>query len=287
MRTYSSRQVAVYCAVSVVVTVVFLAVFRVVLWPTLENRLGFGPARVVSIYDPGSDAAVREGYEEMVARRDLSMSLEDQYRLQTLFHEMEVWGNLYWLGIKTQKNPLDMWMFQQVLADVRPDFVIEAGTLYGGSALYYAHMLDGLGLADARVITIDIEDRSEAVSRHPLWQERVDFIHASSTDAEVVADIRGRVAGSKVVVTLDSDHRRDHVFAELQAYAPVVPVGSYIVVEDTNMDGIPLYPDFGPGPMAAVDDFLATELGQDFEVDRSREAFLMTFNPRGWLRRVR
>jgi cephalosporin hydroxylase len=101
----------------------------------------------------------------------------------------------------------------------------------------------------------------------------------------VVAQVAERAAGAgAVLVLLDSDHRRDHVLAELRAYAPMVTPGSYLVVEDSNINGHPVYEDFGPGPTEAVQDFLKER--DDFEVDRSREKFLLSFNPGGWLRRV-
>ena len=105
--------------------------------------------------------------------------------------------------------------------------------------------------------------------------------------------ISERVKGKKV---LDSDHHMHHVqmcialltrhcIQELRMYSPMVSPGSYIVVEDTHYDSVPIYPHFGPGPMAAVNKFLA-EGGSDlFEQDFSREAMVMTFNPGGWLRR--
>jgi cephalosporin hydroxylase len=88
-----------------------------------------------------------------------------------------------------------------------------------------------------------------------------------------------------VLVVLDSDHRRDHVLAELYAYAPLVTPGSYLVVEDTNVNGHPVYEEFGPGPMEAVEDFLKDR--DDFAADPTREKLLFTFNPRGWLRKLR
>jgi cephalosporin hydroxylase len=100
----------------------------------------------------------------------------------------------------------------------------------------------------------------------------------------LVDEIRGHAAAAGVVfVVLDSDHRREHVLAELQAYADVVTPGSYLVVEDTSVNGHPVAPEFGPGPMEAVERFLETD--ERFVVDRSREKFLLTFNPGGFLRR--
>jgi cephalosporin hydroxylase len=74
-----------------------------------------------------------------------------------------------------------------------------------------------------------------------------------------------------------------HVLNELRAYAPMVSAGSYIAVEDTHLDGVPTHPEQGPGPMAAVRQFLSEN--HDFEQDFTREAMVMTSYPGGWLRR--
>ena len=105
----------------------------------------------------------------------------------------------------------------------------------------------------------------------------------SSTDPAIVAKYAERVKGSRVIVNLDSDHSMHHVLNELRAYAPMVSPGSYIAVEDTHLDGVPTHPEQGPGPMAAVLQFLSEN--HDFEQDFSREAMVMTSYPGGWLRR--
>ena len=87
------------------------------------------------------------------------------------------------------------------------------------------------------------------------------------------------------MVLLDSDHHMDHVLNELRLYHPLVTPGSYIVVEDTDMNGHPILPKHGPGPMEAAQQFLKETSG--FEVDAAREKLMLTFNPRGYLRRVR
>ena len=82
-----------------------------------------------------------------------------------------------------------------------------------------------------------------------------------------------------------TSHAAAHVTAELAAYHDLVAVGCYLIVEDTNVNGHPVRPDFGAGPMEAIDLFLTGR--DDFVSDRDRERFLLTMNPRGFLRRVR
>lgn len=190
------------------------------------------------------------------------------------------WPNK-WLGIQTLQNPNDMWITQEILSEVKPDFLVEAGTYKGGSAALWAMVLEQVN-PDARVITIDIEDQAAASRRLPIVQERVDFILASSTDPDVVASIRERTKGKRVVVLLDSDHSREHVLAELAAYAPIVDVGSYLIVQDTG--GV-MIQDPNPGPRQAVEEFLAEH--PEFEPDRTRERMLLTMHPGGYLKRVR
>ncbi|HTG44653.1 MAG TPA: CmcI family methyltransferase, partial [Verrucomicrobiae bacterium] len=83
---------------------------------------------------------------------------------------------------------------------------------------------------------------------------------------------------------LDSDHRAPHVYEELVTYSPLVKTGDYLIVEDTNVNGHPVLPDFGPGPREAVDKFLSENNG--FVIVQDCERFLMTLNPRGYLRRT-
>lgn len=168
---------------------------------------------------------------------------------------------------------------------VQPDFVVETGTYRGGSALYWAHTLNGMGLTGSRVLTVDVQDLTATAAAHPLWKKYVTFLRGSSTAPEITGGIAKTVRGRKVVVALDSDHAMRHVADELKAYAPLVSPGSCLVVEDTHLDGVPTQPGGEPGPMAAVERFLAQGGSRDFERDAIREALILTFNPGGWLRR--
>ena len=184
--------------------------------------------------------------------------------------------NLSWFGYATLKCPLDLWIYQELLVRTRPDIVVETGTKFGGSALFMATIMDIIG--HGRVISVDI-DPTPARPKHP----RISYIAGSSTDASIVAQLRKEVGADRAMVVLDSDHRAEHVYNEIIAYNSLVRIDDYLIVEDTNVNGHPTYPEYGPGPMEAVDKFLSEN--DEFVVDKRCERFLLTLNPRGYLRR--
>ncbi len=231
-------------------------------------------------------AKSRQAYDEVLKQRNLQLPIEKQRELMKVFHDLPIWDSLWFQNVRIIKNPLDLWMLQQIAYEIRPDFVVETGTWYGGSALWWAQTLSGMGLDTARVETVDIQDLTgKGASFNPLWKKHVDFFLGSSTDPKIVAAIAERVKNRRVIVNLDSDHSMRHVLNELRLYAPLVSAGSYIAVEDTHLDGVPTHPEQGPGPMAAVRQFLSEPEGKDFEQDFTREAMVMTSYPGGWLRR--
>jgi cephalosporin hydroxylase len=196
-----------------------------------------------------------------------------------LYYDSQVWfEGTSWLGVPVQKCPLDLWVYQEILARLRPALILETGTAGGGSALFLASVCDLLG--HGRVLTVDIAEQ-EGRPRHP----RIRYLHGDSVAPDVVAAVCAEASELEpVVVILDSDHELGHVRAELRAYAPLVTLGSYLIVEDTNLNGHPVLPEFGPGPREALAEFLAKSAG--FVVDCDCEKFGMTFNPGGYLRRV-
>jgi cephalosporin hydroxylase len=182
------------------------------------------------------------------------------------------------LGIPTLKCPLDLWIYQEIIYEIKPDLIIETGTAYGGSALYLAHLCDLMGKGN--VVTVDIENQAKR-PKH----SRIEYLTGSSVDPVILSKMGERVQKAKtVLVILDSDHRKPHVFQELQCYGPWVTKDSYLIVEDTNVNGHPVDPEYGPGPMEAVEDFLKGN--NQFAADRQREKFYLTFNPSGYLKRI-
>jgi cephalosporin hydroxylase len=203
-----------------------------------------------------------------------------------------------WLGRPIIQYPQDIVAMQQLLWQVQPDLVIETGIAHGGSLVFTASMLElnaacG-GPADARVLGVDIDIRAHnraAIEAHPMAR-RIDMLEGSSVAPSVVAQVQAAAANRRrVLVCLDSNHTHEHVLAELEAYAPLVSVGSYCVVFDTVIDDMPksmfLDRPWGPGdnPKTALHAWLKGH--PEFEIDRSVDhRLLITVAPDGWLLRV-
>jgi cephalosporin hydroxylase len=220
-------------------------------------------------------------YHRIYISHKLEKNIVDQFH--KFYYDAHIfggtWANTYWLGVPTEKCPLDLWIYQEIIFEVKPDVIIECGTGGGGSALFLANMCD---LVDnGRVISIDIEYREDR-PKH----ERITYLIGSSTSEEIVRKVEGLIGeGDKVMVILDSDHHKEHVLKELKIYSKFVTKGSYLIVEDTNINGHPVAPDFGPGPMEAVEEFLKEN--KSFIIDKTREKFYLTFNPKGYLKRIK
>ena len=147
----------------------------------------------------------------------------------------------------------------------------------GGTTLFLAHQLDALG--KGKIVSVDCRDLSRPS------HARIRYILGETTAPDVVAAVTdlGRSTIGPVLVIHDADHHYDQALADLEAYAPLVTPGSYLIVEDTNVNSHPVLAEWGPGPWEAVDQFLSTH--PEFERDSSREKFLITYNPGGYLRR--
>jgi cephalosporin hydroxylase len=195
------------------------------------------------------------------------------------YHAGTTWGNSGWLGVQIEKSPLDTWVYQEIIYETKPDVLVEAGTYKGGSALYFASIFDLL--KRGRVLTIDIVEYPGRPQN-----QRITYLLGSSTSDAIFQQVRNSIhPGEKVMVSLDSDHHKDNVLKELRLYSGLVTPGNYLVVEDTDINGHPVLPRFGPGPMEAVEEFLKNN--SDFIQDRSREKFGVTLFPGGWLKKVR
>lgn len=196
------------------------------------------------------------------------------------FYEKGVWKRMHYRGIRTLKLPSDMWNYQEIFSELRVDWVVEAGTRHGGSALFFADLLV-LNGARGRVLSIDIDADSNQVRQHP----RIDFLIGDSASTEMAERIRKALPGDRgpLFMILDSDHAKAHVARELEVLTPLLRKGDYLLVEDSCINGHPVRPDFGPGPYEAIVEFLGANPGM-FTADVAREQkFGHTFAPRGFL----
>lgn len=182
-----------------------------------------------------------------------------------------------YLGIKTLKNPLDLWVYQEIIFQTQPDFIIEVGNFSGGSTLALAHICDHL--ERGRVIGLDIshENVSTRVSGHP----RILLLEGNACESfGKVAEIVGE--RSNVMVIEDSAHTYENTLSILETYAVLLKPGQYFIVEDSICHhGLDVGPN--PGPYEAIEEFLRNH--KDFESDRGRESFFITWNPKGYLKK--
>lgn len=211
------------------------------------------------------------------------------------------------LGRPIIQYPQDIFAIQELIWQIKPDLIIETGIAHGGSLILSASMLALLDICEAieagatmdpgksrrKVLGIDIDIRAHnraAIEAHPM-ASRIQMIEGSSIAPEIIEQVRHVAQGhERILVCLDSNHTHDHVLAELEAYAPLVSIGSYCVVFDTIIEDMPaeMFPDrpWGPGdnPKTAVHEFIAQHL--EFEVDKSiQDKLLITVAPDGFLRK--
>jgi cephalosporin hydroxylase len=198
------------------------------------------------------------------------------------YYDTAVWKRVSYRGVRTLKLPQDMWNYQEIIAEHGIEWVLETGTRHGGSALFFADLLAARGSAGL-VISVDVDHTSLQISPHP----KITLLRGDSASPQLVEKVKSLVPAQRgpMFVILDSDHSKAHVLRELQAYVPLMRPGDYLVVEDSCVNGHPVRPEFGPGPMEAIEEFLQSE-PRGLEADLSREAkFGCTFAPKGYFRK--
>lgn len=195
------------------------------------------------------------------------------------YYDMGVWKDLHYRGVRTLKCPTDMWSYQEIICARGIGWVIETGTCHGGSALFFADLLQNRE-AEGDVISVDVSHVELQVKSHP----RIHFLLGDSASPEVVETVTHMLPGNRapLFMILDSNHAKGHVLRELNAWVPVLRSGDYLVVEDTCVNGHPVRADFGPGPWEAVEEYLAANPGKLLH-DAAREGkFGFTAAPRGF-----
>jgi len=178
-----------------------------------------------------------------------------------------------WMGIDVIKYPNDLITYQEIIFKNKPDIIIETGTQTGGSALFFAHMLDIIG--KGKVVTVDIKDFNPP--KHP----RITYIIGRATTKDTLDQIEKIVKDKTCMVSLDSNHNRAHVKRELIKYGNFVTIGQYMVVEDTCLNRQKKITRHAE----ALKWFLKRT--RRFVADPLEKKYKFSLNPGGWLRRVK
>jgi cephalosporin hydroxylase len=198
------------------------------------------------------------------------------------YYNTFVWKKTTWMGITCWKSVSDMWNYQEILFDLKPSLVIEFGTNQGGSASFFANVMRLTG-KPFKVLSVDVTHKplDPAARRDP----DILFVESSSTVpavAEHIRRLKGEFPGRTFAI-LDSDHRMDHVLAEMKLLRPLLSAGDYLLVEDSTVNGHPVLPGWGPGPYEAIAAY-EHEFPSDYTHDVAREnKFGFTFAPNGFL----
>lgn len=202
-----------------------------------------------------------------------------------------------WMGRPIIQHPEDLVRFQEVMYGLKPDIVIETGVAHGGSLILYASLMKAMGKGRT-VVGVDIEIRPhnrKAIEAHELFS-MIRLVEGSSIAPDIVKQAASHILpGDTVLVVLDSNHSREHVLAELEAYHRLVTPGSYIVATDGIMRDVHDVPRGSAhwrtdNPAHAAEEFVARHpefavetprwLFNESELDKNISAW-----PSAWLRR--
>lgn len=236
-------------------------------------------ACVETLPDPSEMRVALLAEIEKRSRERTDLTIPDAYH--KWYYDTLVWQDLRWLGVPVFKSPADLWNYQEIIYELRPSLIIEFGAHKGGSALFLRSVLDAAGIS-AEVISVDVVDVLDPTARS---KGGIRFVKDSSTSDAVHELLAAAIAKrpGKIFAILDSDHRSEHVYAEMLRLRDLLSEGDYLIVEDGNVNGHPVLPTWGPGPYEAIAQYVA-DFPDDYTFDTSREnKFGFTFAPRGFL----
>ena len=202
-----------------------------------------------------------------------------------------------WLGRPIIQLPEDIIRIQELIYELKPDFIIETGVAHGGSLIFYASICSAIGSGEVIGIDIDIRQKNRtAIETHEL-SSFITLLEGSSTSESIVNKVSELVGSdSSVLVILDSNHSKDHVIKELEIYSRYIPINGYIVACDGIMKDVVGAPrsseDWGwNNPLSAIDDFLISN--PNFKIEEPRWPFnegkcinRVTYWPNAYLKRT-
>lgn len=241
--------------------------------------------------------------ESQTGEKTIDLFTKEAFELVSSLWVKIGWNQKYqytftWLGRPIIQLPEDMLRAQEVVYSLKPDLIIETGVAHGGSLIFWASLCKAID--KGRVVGIDIEIRAhnrKAIEEHELFPW-ITLIEGSSTDPKIVQNVKSMInPGDIVLVILDSNHTKQHVLAELEAYYDIITPGSYIVATDGIMQDLYDVPRgnqewINNNPSAAAFEF--SKIYKDFVIEKPTWVFNeseldknITHWPDAWLRRVK
>ncbi len=194
-----------------------------------------------------------------------------------------------WLGIPIIQLPEDIVIMQELIWKLKPDVIVETGIAHGGSAVFYASLLELIGKGKVVAVDVDIRKHNELAIKSHFLAHRIHMIQGSSVDPSVISRVRGEIKPTdKVMVTLDSNHSKAHVAKELELYGGIVTPGSYLVAMDGAQSWVADIPNGKPewntdNPLVAIEEFVAKD--KRYVIDEHYNRLKITSSPKGFLRR--
>jgi cephalosporin hydroxylase len=187
--------------------------------------------------------------------------------------------NVSFQGVPMIKCPFDYLIYQMLVWEVKPDLIIEIGTNLGGSAFYFANMLDNMGQGIVHTIDIIDQVRDQRVLEHPRIKR---FFGGYQSYG-----LNNAHNFQRVLVVDDGSHLYEDVYNALEKFKNLINENSYYIVEDGIIDELGMTKSYKGGPNKAIKEFL--EKNNSFQIDTRWTNFFgqnATFNTNGYLKRV-
>lgn len=198
------------------------------------------------------------------------------------YHQNNLHFNQKHRGLIMIKNPFDLVVYEEIIWELKPTVIIEIGNMNGGFSLWLSDHMRMTGI-DGKIITIDLSSGGDT-NLHDFKSDKFISIIGNCNDIEVINKVKSHISKEDVVLVIeDSAHTLENTLSVLENYKNIVTVGSYLIIEDGICDLLEL--GIKPGPMKAVEMWIDNNL--NFEIDRSRERYIMTYNPKGYLKRIK
>ena len=162
------------------------------------------------------------------------------------------WKRTTWLGRRIESAPTDLLAYQEIIAAVRPDWIVETGTGDGGRALFLASICELVGHGEVISVGVRACGRPAAASAPAIPRRHARTLPDTVHDPCGRSSATGRRDGRARFLHANGSRRR----RSSRRMRRSSPVGSYVVVADTIVNGHPVWPAFGDGPAESVKQIL-------------------------------